>query len=278
MKEPEKYKKLQSGYSEIDKLVGGFSKEDLIMIPARPGIGKTTFVLNLLFNQCVVEDNICLFFSLEMPHTQIIPRMLCIKYGYKFVDLRDEKPDALFWEAFKEKNLTSPFKNIFFESPTSCSVEEVSRIIKVFIKKFPACQAVYIDYLNLLSTEAVEKNAPKHEKIGYVSYELKKIAQFHKIPVIALCQGKRDLDKSKKNPTMSDVKDSSNIEANADTMLFMTKGGTARELNRQELFLHPLKTRHGVGGTEILLKLNTENLRIEGRSLNEGGYWNFNSH
>ena len=265
MNNPDQFRALKSGYTLLDKWIGGFEKGALIIISARPGVGKTNILLNLILNFLKQNDKHNLMFSLEMTRKQNLLRLLAMKNGYKYSDLRDLNPTASFWKDFEKEDLLEPFKKIHLMDIPRMSIQEISSHIKGFCERKLPLNAVLIDHINLLYSESskVRSNTARYEEVGTISRDLKISSVFHDLPIIAVCQASRETDKGTKTPKMSDLRESANLESDADVVIFVTKQPHQRG-RIHEIILHLLKARDSAGGgaAQIRLYLDTETLKI----------------
>ncbi|MEO0289243.1 MAG: replicative DNA helicase [candidate division WOR-3 bacterium] len=214
---------LPTGFSDLDKMTTGFQKGDFIVIAARPGVGKTSFALNILINQCVKtnpdeEKKKGLIFSLEMTSEQLIQRMLCSYANITGTALRQgilKKEDI--------HNLSVAYKHfsqseIYIDDSTKgtpLDIRAKSRRM-VLDKKI---DFIIIDYIQMMHLDKKVEN--KQVEISEISRSLKLLAKELHIPVIALAQLSRSTEKRKEKPILSDIRDSGSIEQDADVVIFI---------------------------------------------------------
>jgi replicative DNA helicase len=214
---------LPTGFSDLDKMTTGFQKGDFIVIAARPGVGKTSFALNILINQCVKtnpdeEKKKGLIFSLEMTSEQLIQRMLCSYANITGTALRQgilKKEDI--------HNLSVAYKHfsqseIYIDDSTKgtpLDIRAKSRRM-VLDKKI---DFIVIDYIQMMHLDKKVEN--KQVEISEISRSLKLLAKELHIPVIALAQLSRSTEKRKEKPILSDIRDSGSIEQDADVVIFI---------------------------------------------------------
>lgn len=244
---------ITSGFKAIDKITHGWQKTDLIILAARPGVGKTAFALNLARNaDCPVA-----FFSLEMSSGQLIRRIMAAESGITLDKIsrgkmEDGDMQDLFERALKplaNKKLyidDTPAVNIFYlrsEARRLVSKENVGLII--------------IDYLQLMSGVNESGRQNREQEISQISRELKKLAKELDVPIIALSQLSRETERrTNKEPQLSDLRESGAIEQDADAVLFIYRPeyyGIHRdatgESNPGETHVKFAKYRNGALGT-----------------------------
>ncbi len=214
---------LPTGFMDLDRMTTGFQKGDFIVIAARPGVGKTSFALNILINQCVKtspeqDKRRGLIFSLEMTSEQLIQRMLCSYANITGTALRQgmlKKEDmhnlSIAYQHFSQSE-------IYIDDSTKgtpLDIRAKSRRM-VLDKKI---DFIIIDYIQMMHLDKKVEN--KQVEISEISRSLKLLAKELHIPVIALAQLSRSTEKRKEKPILSDIRDSGSIEQDADVVIFI---------------------------------------------------------
>lgn len=209
---------IDTGYPGLNKLTSGFKKGELIILAARPSIGKSTFALNLASNMCEKKSNVA-YFSLEMGHDQLIMRLLSTFSGVNLTkivsgDLSEEDMQLI----LQAKNKINKFGLYIDQSSTSNL-----RDIKVKCQKLyreNKLDAIMIDYLQLLSSG--ENKSNRVDEVSKISRGLKEMARMFGVPVLALSQLSRDIEKREdKRPVLADLRESGSIEQDADIVMFL---------------------------------------------------------
>jgi replicative DNA helicase len=220
IKNPSFIKGVPTGFNDLDMLTGGFKGGEFIVIGARPSMGKTTFALNIAYNSASVGKNV-LFFSLEMSKKQLHPRMFSMLSGIPLGKinsgmLNDEEAERITKSFLENADIVDRIAivdDMLYISDISSmaySVEKVDMII--------------IDYLQLIKTK--NKYQMRYQELGDISASLKFLAKELDVPVVALAQVGRDVEKrSDKRPTLSDLRESGDIEAMADVVMFLHREG-----------------------------------------------------
>ena len=227
---------LSTGYQKLDYITAGFRPGEMIIIAARPSVGKTAFVLNLIYN--VSKSYPVAFFSLEMSDKQIAKRLL-----QKVSGLSTEELDTLDYDYNSEtkriyvsestaksssqqlatlqascENLSS--KNIFIDDSSSLKMFDIEQKAKKLKQKYPNLAMIAIDYLGLIQVVSKNSTENRTQQIGELSRQLKALARDLNIPIVVLSQMSRDSEKrTNHEPTMSDLRDSGNIEQDADIIM-----------------------------------------------------------
>ncbi|MEF3245327.1 MAG: replicative DNA helicase [Caldisericaceae bacterium] len=239
---------IPSGYPTLDKITGGFQNSDLIIIAARPSVGKTSFALNIATNIASKENLPVGFFSLEMSKEQLLERMLCseakvdmqrLKTGY----LRDEDFSKI-TEAYSELYEAPIYID---DSPdvTLTDIRTKSRRLKIEAK----VGIIFVDYLQLIRSEQRVEN--RVLEISQITRGLKNLARELNIPVVVLSQLSRAVEKREdKKPMLSDLRESGSIEQDADVVIFLH---IPDEAERERVEVLVAKQRNGPQGQCRLL-------------------------
>ncbi len=205
------------GIGELDRMITGLNKSDLIILGARPGMGKTSFALNIVRNVAVLASKTVCFFSLEMTRDQLAQRMLSSEAGIKSEKLRTGELDADEWTRLAQAGENLAKADIYFDETSNITVQEM----KAKLLRMKKVDLVVIDYLGLM-------HSPKHgdnrvQEISEITRGLKIMAKELKVPVIACAQLSRGTEVKGKShrPALSDLRDSGSIEQDADIVLFL---------------------------------------------------------
>lgn len=231
---------LKTGFKTLDKEITGLNKGELIIIAGRPGMGKTSFALNMATN--IAKNHNVLFFSLEMSASNLMLKCINSELGFRLEDIDTKKED----NQKLLKCLEDIEKlNIFIDD----SSEETVPKIKFKTKKLKNIEAIFVDHLGLLKTDG--RNANKVQEISELTRDLKILAKTLDIPVICLSQLSRASEsRQDKRPVLSDLRDSGSIEQDADVVLMLYRPGYYANLlgekvdqNLCEIII--AKNRHG---------------------------------
>lgn len=210
---------LSTGFDDLNAICSGLQPADLIIVAARPSMGKTTLALNMAHHIAVKERKPVAFFSLEMSRDQLAQRMLCAEARIDAHKLRRGFISQDEWQ--KLTRAVGPLSEspLYIDDSASLSVMEV-RAKARRLKAERGLEAVFVDYLQLMRGFARAEN--RQQELSEISRSLKALAKELSIPVIALSQLSRAVEKREdRRPILSDLMESGGIEANADMVLFI---------------------------------------------------------
>ena len=213
----EDYIGIPSGIGDLDKMITGLNKSDLIILGARPGMGKTSFALNIARNVAVNAGKTVCFFSLEMTRDQLAQRMLSSEAGIKSEKLRTGELTPDEWTRLAQAGDNLSKANIFFDETSSITVPEM----KAKLRRMRQVDLVVIDYLGLMKSARATEN--RVQEVSEITRNLKIMAKDLKVPVIACAQLSRATETKGKShrPALSDLRESGSIEQDADIVLFL---------------------------------------------------------
>ncbi len=211
---------VESGYRVLDKITHGFQKGDLIIIAARPAVGKTAFALNLAVNAAnVKETGPIAMFSLEMPATSLVQRMLSTKSRVEGSRLRDGIISAADNIRLNDASEALAAANIHIDDSSVIKVSEIFAKCRK-LKHDKGLSLIIIDYLQLISGSK-NRSESRQVEVSEISRSLKGLAREMNVPVIALSQLSRNVEKNKGYPQLSDLRESGSIEQDADIVMFL---------------------------------------------------------
>jgi replicative DNA helicase len=210
-----------SGFTEIDKITGGFQKSDLILLAARPAMGKTSLMLNFVRNAAVEFKEPVACFSLEMSAMQLMHRLQSSETGIpleKFMRIGLTPDEVEFNHKKCEKLATSP---IYIDDTAGLSIFELKVKLRKLVREKGVKMAV-IDYVQLMTVgKGVDVNG-REQEISYISRNLKAIAKDLNIPIVALSQLSRKVEeRADRLPMLSDLRESGSLEQDADIVMFI---------------------------------------------------------
>ena len=211
------YVGIPCGIGDLDRMITGLNKSDLIILGARPGMGKTSFALNIARNVAVTGGKTVCFFSLEMTRDQLAQRMLSSEAGIKSEKLRTGDLDADEWTRLTQAGENLSKAEIYFDETSSITVQQM----KAKLLRMRKVDLVVIDYLGLMHSAKHTDN--RVQEISEITRNLKVMAKDLKVPVIACAQLSRGTEVKGKShrPALSDLRDSGSIEQDADIVLFL---------------------------------------------------------
>ena len=252
---------LKSGFFELDDIMSGFQKGELVVIAARPSMGKTALALNIILNMALKEDRAIGFFSIEMAREQIMMRMLATKARINMSSIRTGKP-LLTRKEWHDLELAASeierAKLFIDDSPSLSIIEMKTRARRLKIEH--GLDMVCVDYLQLIKVgeSQVRRNDSRAQEVAIISSSLKELAKELEIPVLALAQLNRSPETRGREKgikyQLSDLKESGAIEQDADVVVFLHREEqNDRETERKgEADLIVAKQRNGPTGKVVL--------------------------
>lgn len=210
------YKGVPTGIKELDETITGLNRSDFILLGARPGMGKTSFALNIARHAAVKANKKIAFFSLEMSKEQLASRLLSTEAMVGGTKLRTGKLSEDEWIRLIEAGDVLSKTQMYFDDNPSITVGEM----KAKIRRLRDVDLVVVDYLQLMS--AAGKNDNRVQEISKITRSMKIMAKELNVPVLMLSQLARDSEKrTNHRPVLSDLRDSGSIEQDADIVLFL---------------------------------------------------------
>ncbi len=209
-----------SGFTALDRVTSGWQRSDLIIIAARPGMGKTAFVLSSLRNAAVDFNMPMAIFSLEMSSVQLVNRLISAEAELESEKLRRGNLEDYEWQQLHHKIQQLTNAPLFIDDTPALSILELRAKCRR-LKAQHDIQCVVIDYLQLMRGDSATGN--REQEIASISRSLKNIAKELNVPVIALSQLSRAVETrgGDKRPQLSDLRESGSIEQDADQVLFL---------------------------------------------------------
>ena len=212
---------LPSGFRDLDKLTSGLQPSDLILVAARPSMGKTAFTLNIATFVAVRQKKPVAFFSLEMSKEQLVQRMLCSEGGVDSQRLRNGDIDDEEWSKLvpaADRLSNSP---LYIDDTPGITVMELRSKARR-LKAEHGLSLVIIDYLQLMQGRGNKNGDNRQQEISEISRSLKALARELGVPVIALSQLSRSVEaRTIKRPMLSDLRESGSLEQDADIVMFL---------------------------------------------------------
>jgi replicative DNA helicase len=213
---------IASGFDKLDKLTSGWQESDLIIVAARPGMGKTALTLSMARNIAVDQNIPVAFFSLEMASVQLITRLISSETGLSSEKLRSGKLEKHEWEQLNVKVKGLEKAPLFIDDTPSLSIFDLRAKARRLASQH-GIKLIVIDYLQLMTAGGSQKGGNREQEISTISRNLKALAKELKVPVIALSQLSRAVETrgGSKRPLLSDLRESGAIEQDADIVSFI---------------------------------------------------------
>jgi len=217
---PDAVSGLRTGFDDLDALLAGLHNSDLVIVAARPAMGKTSFVLSLAQNVAIDHKHPVAFFSLEMSKEQLVMRMLCSEARVDNHRMRRGIVQKFEWSNLTRAANLLTGAPIFIDDTPGLSVLEM-RAKARRLKMERGLRLVIVDYLQLMQAPGRSEN--RQQEISQISRSLKALAKELDVPVIALSQLSRAVEtrSANKRPMLSDLRESGAIEQDADVVLFL---------------------------------------------------------
>ena len=213
---------IPSGFTKLDRLTSGWQPSDLIIVAARPGMGKTALTLTMARNIAVDQNIPVAFFSLEMSSVQLITRLISSETGLSSEKLRTGKLEKHEWEQLNVKVKSLEKAPLFIDDTPSLSIFDLRAKARRLASQY-GIKMIVIDYLQLMTAGGSQKGGNREQEISMISRNLKALAKELNVPVIALSQLSRAVETrgGSKRPLLSDLRESGAIEQDADIVAFI---------------------------------------------------------
>lgn len=245
---------IETGFTELDRMTAGFQRNDLIIIAARPSVGKTAFALNIAQNVATkARENVAIF-SLEMGAEQLVMRMLCAEGNINAQNLRTGQLTAEDWSKLTMAMGSLSNAGIYIDDTPGIRVSEIRSKCRR-LRQESGLGMILIDYLQLIQGSGRNGGENRQQEVSEISRSLKALARELQVPVIALSQLSRGVEQRQdKRPMMSDIRESGSIEQDADIVGFLYRDDyyDKESENKNIIEIILAKQRNGPVGTVSL--------------------------
>lgn len=268
---------LSTGYIDIDKLTDGFHPGELIILAARPSVGKTALALNIAQNVAINDKKSVIIFTLEMLAEQVVPRMIASVGQIEAFKLKSGNLENKDWSRVTSAMATLADTNIYIADTTNITVGDIKAKSRRVKAQDPNLALIVIDYLTLINGMS-RYSGQRQQEVSEISRALKALALELQIPILALAQLSRALEsREDKRPILSDLRESGQIEQDADIVAFLYRDDyhnkevtTPDNISKIEVILR--KNRNGSTGTaDLLFKKNTQSFMNYTNDIKEVG-------
>ena len=229
--DPNAFRGLETGFKHFDRITNGLQKSDLIVIAARPGMGKTSLAMNIVENVCLNKGKVAAVFSLEMPRSQLVQRLLCAHAGVSMEKALSGKLVQKDWKNLMLASDKLQKSKLYIDDSSRVTPAEILSKCRRLSAQAGGLDLVMIDYIQLMSGGGKYANSEnRQQEIASITRDLKLMAKELDLPVIALSQLRRI---QTKEPQLSDLRESGAIEQDADIVMFINRPdvtATAEEL------------------------------------------------
>lgn len=245
---------LPSGFYDLDKSTAGFHEGELIIIAARPGMGKTAFALNVATNAAFQTDKAIAIFNLEMSAEQLVNRMISSVGQIEGEKLKTGMMGNNDWKKYNEAISQIADTNIYIEDNASITAPEIKAKCRRLANSEKGLGLVIIDYLQLVTTGS--RTESRQVEVSDISRAFKTLAMELKVPVIALAQLSRNAERSEtKQPRLADLRESGSIEQDADIVLFINRADYYEAKSGNKVNIVPAEliiAKHRKGSTGLI--------------------------
>lgn len=241
---------IQSGFSMLDRLTGGFQPGELVIIAARPGMGKTSIAVNMAENAANLLQARSLIFSLEMSKAQLIKRIIISRTGIDSYKLRTGQINQDEYDAIIQATSQITQLPILIDDTPAMSIDDMRREARR-VHAEHGLDMIIVDYIQIASGTG----QIREQEISYITRGLKQMARELNVPVVALSQLNRGVEsRADKRPTLGDLRESGAIEQEADSVLFIYREDYYNEHTERQNIADVIiaKNRHGSTGTASL--------------------------
>ena len=237
--DPNAFRGLETGFKHLDRITNGLQKSDLIVIAARPGMGKTSLAMNIVENVCLNKGKTAAVFSLEMPRSQIVQRLLCAHADVSMEKALSGKLAQKEWKNLMIASDKLQKSKLFIDDSSRVTPQEILSKCRRLAASTGSIDLVMIDYIQLMGgapSGGVKGGGSfenRQQEIASITRDLKIMAKELDVPVIALSQLRRI---QTKEPQLSDLRESGAIEQDADIVMFINRPdvtATAEELAKK---------------------------------------------
>jgi len=209
---------VDTGFKDLNKMTTGFGEGDLIIIAARPAMGKTSFALNIVLNLINNNKGVA-FFSLEMPAEQLMLRLLSMHTSIPMQKLRIGDMDDEEWTRLNGSFDAISKQPLFIDDDSSLNINQLRSKLRKLKSQHPEVTLAVVDYLQIMSSSGTRD---RHIEVSEISRGMKVLARELKMPIVALSQLNRGLEsRNDKRPMLSDIRESGSIEQDADIIMFV---------------------------------------------------------
>jgi replicative DNA helicase len=236
-----------TGLTDLDKLLGGLQRSDLLIIAGRPGTGKTGFLLTIAKNAALKHKKHVAMFSLEMSNEQLVQRMIAQDTGINTQELRSGKIQDDHWDILTQsmENLSNS-KIYLDDTPALTPIQMRTKCRRLHLEHH--IDLILVDYIQLMSGDT--RNDNRVQEVSYISRNLKTLARELNVPVLAAAQLSRAVEqRTDKKPMLSDLRESGSLEQDADIVMFIHKKEDIPGGNQSKELIELMVAKHRNGPT-----------------------------
>ena len=236
-----------SGFEDLDNITGGFQPGNLIILAARPSMGKSALMANFAENAALTSNKAVALFSLEMSEGELAQRFIASQASIKGDDLRKGRVPQARWGKILQASARLAQSKLFIDDSSDLSVLDVrAKARRLAQQNADGLGLILIDYLQLMRAAGGVEN--RVEQIGQISRGLKTLARELDVPVIALSQLNRGVEQRTDDPVLSDLRESGSIEQDADLVMFVYREDYYDKESEREGIADLIIAKHRNGG------------------------------
>ncbi len=259
---------IETGFPDLDKVTSGFHPGEVIILAARPGMGKTALALNMGVNAAMTTEKAIAIFTLEMPAEQLVNRMISSTGTIDSYKLQTGQMQHNDWKKYNEAMSQLSSTNIYIEDNATITISEIKAKCRRLANQDHGLGLVIIDYLQLITTGS-KRIESRQQEVAEISRTLKTMAMELRVPVVALAQLSRNAEKRDNNePMLTDLRESGQIEQDADLVMFINRKDyfkTKEEINKEKSVpVDIIIAKHRKGATgkfKLTFELNMSNFK-----------------
>ncbi len=247
-----------TGLTDLDKLLGGLQRSDLLIIAGRPGTGKTGFLLTIAKNAALKHKKHVAMFSLEMSNEQLVQRMIAQDTGINTQELRSGKIQDDHWDILTQsmENLSNS-KIYLDDTPALTPIQMRTKCRRLHLEHH--IDLILVDYIQLMSGDT--RNDNRVQEVSYISRNLKTLARELNVPVLAAAQLSRAVEqRTDKKPMLSDLRESGSLEQDADIVMFIHKKEDIPGGSQEKELIELMVAKHRNGPTRDIEMVFIKNL------------------
>lgn len=267
---------LETGFYDLDRHTAGLHGGEMIILAARPGMGKTSFALNIATNAAMTTDKAIAIFNLEMSAEMLVNRMISAVGQIDSYKLQTGQLQSNDWKRYNEAMSQLADTNIYIEDNAGITASEIRAKCRRLANSEKGLGLVVIDYLQLV-TSGGRRTESRQVEVSEISRSLKTMALELNVPVIALAQLSRNAEKRENSqPMLADLRESGSLEQDADMVLFINRKDyydTKKDIKETIVPVDLIIAKHRKGATgkiDLLFELNMSNFRNVVHTNNEG--------
>lgn len=266
---------LSTGYKDLDSMTTGLHPDELVILAARPGVGKTAFALNLIENAAMKDNATVAMFSLEMSAESLVNRMLCSTGSIDANALRTGQLDENQWNSLVVAMGSLANSDVYIDDTPGVKMAEIRSKCRRLEKEQGKVDLVVVDYLQLIEGTGQEN---RQQEVSVISRNMKKLAKELHCPIIALSQLSRGVEaRQDKRPMLSDLRESGSIEQDADIVSFLYRDDYYRDEDEDGNSEPQDQEDQDVGEVEVIIAKNRSGPRGTAKLLFVKSYNKFSS-